>query len=202
MIRDAIMDGTFPPGAPLVEATVAEFCGVSRTPVREAFTRLEQDGLLDRGPRGLIVRERSPEEILDIYETRVVVEAAAARAAAERHTSFDLLTLSRLQEICENADPSDSATMARANAELHRAVWHAGRNQSLIDLLDRLSMHLGRYPSTTLAYPGRWQQALQEHREIIKAIESRDGERAAELARDHFQAARDVRLLLWRSSGN
>ena len=199
LIRDAILDGTFPAGTAMVEASVAEFCGVSRTPVREAFTRLEQDGLLQRGPRGLIVRERSPEEILDLYEIRVVLESSAAKGAAERHTNFDSVALERCLEICNQADPDDPTALAKANDQFHRAIWRAARNESLADLLNRLSMHLARYPKTTLAYPGRWQEALDEHDAIVKAILDRDQNTAANLARDHFQKARDIRLELWRN---
>ena len=88
-LKNAIITGELGPGTHLVESSLARLCQVSRTPVREALTRLEQDGLVHQGARGLVVRERSPEEILDIYETRIVLEATAARLAAERHTALD-----------------------------------------------------------------------------------------------------------------
>jgi DNA-binding GntR family transcriptional regulator len=196
-IKAAILDGTLAPGAPLVESSVAEWCGVSRTPVREALTRLEQDGLVIRGDRGLVVRERSPEEILDIYDVRIVLEETAARLAAERHTAFDLIRLERLLRTGEEIDQSDPEALAESNREFHRAVWQAGRNESLMDLLTRLNTHLVRYPITTLTYPGRWQQALAEHRQLVEAISKRDSVRAAEIARQHLTEARDIRLRLW-----
>lgn len=196
-IKAAILDGTLAPGAPLVESSVAEWCGVSRTPVREALTRLEQDGLVTRGDRGLVVRERSPEEILDIYDVRIVLEETAARLAAERHTAFDLIRLERLLRTGEEIDQSDPVALAESNREFHRAVWQAGRNESLMDLLSRLNSHLVRYPITTLTYPGRWHQALAEHRQLVEAISKRDSAMAAEIARQHLTEARDIRLRLW-----
>lgn len=198
-IRDAILEGTFAPGAQLVEVVIAEICGVSRTPAREALTRLEQDGLVERGPRGLIVRERSPEQILDIYETRVVLEATAARVAAERYTDLDKVRFVRFMEACEEVDNSDAAAMALANSHYHQAVWEASRNVALIDLLNRLRMHLARYPETTLSYPGRWAEALSEHRAITKAIVARDAAAAAALSEQHFKRAREIRLESWAS---
>jgi len=198
-IRDAILEGTFAPGAQLVEVAIAEICGVSRTPAREALTRLEQDGLVERGPRGLIVRERSPEQILDIYETRVVLEATAARVAAERYTELDKIRFTRFMEACERADASDPAAMAMANNHYHQSVWEASRNVALIDLLNRLRMHLARYPETTLSYPGRWAEALREHQAITEAIVARDTAAAAALTEQHFKRAREIRLESWAS---
>src|SRR5690606_26282547 len=79
-IRDAIVSGELAGGTPLTESSLAAWCGVSRTPIREALLRLEQDGLIVRTERGPVVRSRSPEEILDIYEVRIALEATAARS--------------------------------------------------------------------------------------------------------------------------
>lgn len=196
-IKQAILDGTFEPGAALVESSVAEWCGVSRTPVREALTRLEQDGLIARTDRGVIVRERTPEEILDIYEVRIALETVAARIAAERATALDKVRLERLCARAEEADPSDGDALAERNREFHRGIVRASHNESLIDVLDRLDMHLLRYPATTLQYPGRWEKALVEHRNLVEAIANRDADRAADLASHHFTTARDIRLSVW-----
>ena len=196
LIRDAIFDGTYEPGAPLVELVLAKQYNVSRTPIREALTRLEQDGLVERGNRGLVVRERSPEEILDIYEARLVLEQAVVEAAARRHTKLDAVRIENAMRGCEAAT-DNPATMVEANDAFHRAVWQASHNDALIRLLEQLRMHLARYPGTTLAYPGRWEESLAEHREITAAVLSGDAERAGELSRRHFEHARDVRVKLW-----
>lgn len=195
-IKRAILTGEFAPGSPLVETTLARWCDVSRTPVREALTRLEQDGLVERGDRGLVVRDRSPEEILDIYETRIALESTAARVAAERRTSFDLIRLQRLLDRTAQM-PSEDQRAVDVNREFHRQIWEASHNDSLFDLLERLNLHLMRYPATTLSYPDRWETAAEEHRRIVEAIADRDAERAAEAAARHFIAARDIRLTLW-----
>lgn len=197
MIKQAILDGELPPGETLVETALAEWCGVSRTPIREALTRLEQDGVVVRSDRGMEVRNRSPEEILDIYETRLVLEATAGRMAAERRTEHDLRILRHLIEVSRALDTSDPQALVEANQRFHRAVWLAGRNESLTDLLERLNLHLGRYPETTLSAPGRWETALDEHARLLEAIEARDAEAAHAVATAHFTAARDIRLALF-----
>ena len=196
-LKQAIISGELEPGAHLVETVLARLCNVSRTPVREALTRLQQDGLVHQGSRGLVVRERSPEEILDIYETRIALEAMAARLAAERVTALDRARISRALALGDEADTSDPRSLSDANRELHKVIWNATHNGSLIDLLERLDLHLVRYPETTLAFPGRWEEAVSQHRELVAAIFDRDSERAAHLATEHFTIARDIRLRLW-----
>jgi DNA-binding GntR family transcriptional regulator len=197
MIKQAILSGELDAGQPLIEATLASWCGVSRTPVREALRRLQQDGLVERSNHGLAVRARSPEEILDLYDTRVVLEATAARVAAERRTDHDIRQLRWMLEIDAEMPETDSGALASANQRFHRAVWRASHNESLIDLLERLNLHLARYPGTTLASPGRWDTARQQHAKLLDAIESRDGDVAHEIARTHFLEARDIRLALF-----
>lgn len=200
LMKQAILVGDLVPGELLVETALAREHGVSRTPVREALTRLEQDGLVRRSGRGLVVRERSPEEILDIYEVRIVLEAAAAREATRRRSRIDLISLNRQCDTLEQLKNPDENVMATGNRDFHRAVWHATHNEPLIDLLDRLDLHLARYPATTLSQPGRWPEANKEHRRLVEAIEKQDGAEAERIATEHFERARDLRLVIWANT--
>lgn len=196
-IRDAILDGTFPPGSQLIELAIADLYDVSRTPVRESLGRLEQDGLVERGPRGLIVRTRSPEEILDIYDVRILLETAVARLAAERHTEVDgVQLLGALDHVTPNESDDTSALIIRI-WHFHHTIWSASHSQALIDLLQRLKLHLLRYPETTLSYPGRVEESAREHRELAQAILDRDPDKAAAAAEAHLTRARNIRLELW-----
>jgi DNA-binding GntR family transcriptional regulator len=196
-LKDAILAGELAPGTQLVESALAAWFQVSRTPIREALTRLEQDALLARDKTGLVVRERSTGEILDVYDVRLLLESAAARFAAERRTSHDTLQLQRLVRRWDSVDQTDPRAMMAANRSFHQAVWQASHNESLVDLLGRLDLHVARFPATTLSSPGRWEEAGREHARIAAAIETRDADKAAELAQAHFQRARDIRLALW-----
>jgi len=198
-LKDAILSGELPPGTQLVEAALASWFDVSRTPIREALTRLEQDALLARDKSGLIVRERTPGEVLDIYDTRILLESAAAGLAAERRTSHDILLLQRLLRRWDGVDQGDPGAMMRANREFHQTLWRASHNECLVDLLGRLDLHVARFPATTLSTPGRWQQAGREHAGIVEAIERHDAAKSAESAGKHFQRARDIRLELWNA---
>jgi DNA-binding GntR family transcriptional regulator len=193
-LKDAILSGQLAPGQPLVEASLAEWYDVSRTPIREALRRLEHDGLVTRGDRGLVVREITNEETLDIYETRISLEMLAAGMAAERRTTHDLIVMRRAAERMSAMGVDDPAEMVRLNNVFHRAIWSASRNRSLIDLLERLALHLGRYSETGLRHPGRWAVSNAEHDVLITAIAERDSATASEAARTHFNHARDIRL--------
>jgi DNA-binding GntR family transcriptional regulator len=197
-LKQDIVGGTMAPGHALVEAQLAEAYGVSRTPVREALHRLQQDGIIQRGERGLEVVAPSAEQILEIYEVRVVLEAAACEAAARRRTEVDLARLHGVLESSPKAKGATAEVLTHANNQFHEAVWHASHNGTLIDLLERLHVHLRRYPSTTLTYPGRWDEALGEHAELVAAIDARDARKAARIGREHMTKARDVRLSMWR----
>lgn len=220
-LKEAIRSGDLRPGQQLIESALAEWCEVSRTPIREALSRLTHDGLVERNERGLVVRERGPEEVLDIYETRIALEGTAARLAAERRSSHDLILLRRALSKLElvngdssekDAEANDEANdeanheaniqaniqaMVDTNRQFHTAVWRASRNVSLIDLLERLDLHLARYPASTLSSPGRWDRSNEQHRALVAAIEARDGDTAEKVALGHFTEARDIRLSLF-----
>jgi len=197
-LRDAILSGAIPPGNPLVELSLAQTYGVSRTPIREALTRLEQMGLVARTSRGLVVRERSPEEILDIYEARIVLEAKVAEVAAARRTEFDIARIEAALSAGAAADPTVPAEITAANDRFHQALWVASHNETLTHLLGQLRFQLARYPATTLSRGDRWGQAVAEHEQIAQAVITRDSETAGRLTGEHFTRARNIRMDLWR----
>lgn len=192
-LKEDILLGTLPPGTRLVEFPLAERYAVSRTPVREALGRLVHDGLVERGDRGMRVRVHTPEEIFELYEVREVLETAAARAAAERRTEFDI---ARLRALLDRMTQPDVAPASRAplNRDFHAAIWHAGHNSILVETLDRLSLHVLRHMNTTLTSPGRWEQAMAEHHAIVEAIVDGDVDTAGRLVGEHLRTARTIRL--------
>jgi DNA-binding GntR family transcriptional regulator len=193
-LLEEVLEGDLRPGEVLVESALGKRFGVSRTPIREALRMLEQDGVLERVNRGMRVRQTSPEEVLEIYGVRTILEAAAARDAAIRRTEYDLVTLDRFLRTMAEAQAASPQEMAAINRSFHRAIWQAAKNRTLTDLLERLAVHLRRYPATTYIRSGRWEEALAEHRLLLEAIRQGDPDAAAEVAEKHMWAARDVRL--------
>lgn len=195
-MRQDIVLGELPPGAPLIETLLAERYSVSRTPVREALRRLEQDDLVERVERTMRVRLHSPEEIFELYEVRMILEAAAARAAAERRTEFDIAEIRHLLGRMERPD-LDLPARVQLNRDFHTALWRAGHNTMLLDTLERLYTNSVRYLNTTLTGDDRWRESLDEHREILTAIVDGDGDRAADVIVVHLREARDIRVGHW-----
>lgn len=199
-LRTQIVSGALPPGSPLREAAVAGRFGVSRTPVREALRRLEQDRLLVPGARGMEVRATGPQEVIQVYDMRILLEAEAASQAARSRTVADLIQLEGLLARDRSLDGPDDATRSRTNLEFHAAMWEATHNAVLIDLMQRLTIHLVAVPHSTLSVAGRWAQSLDEHAQMIEAVRDQDEAAARDLASAHMITARQIRLELLRDS--
>lgn len=193
-LRADILSGELPPDTPLREVALASRFSVSRTPVREALTRLEEAGLAYRAQRSLRVRGVDPSSIMQVYELRILLEEEACGQAALRRTMNDLLVLEALIERDRALIDAPDTVLIKNNLEFHEATWHATQNAVLIDVLGQLCTHLIHAPSSTLSYPGRWETALHQHAEILRAITDRDEQRARAVARQHFTDARNIRL--------
>lgn len=198
-LLEEVLEGELQPGEILVETALGKKFGVSRTPIREALRMLEQDGVLERVNRGMRVRQTSSEEALEIYAVRMILEAAASRDAAGRRTDYDLATLERIFGTMAAAKTATPQEMAAINRSFHRAIWQASGNRTLTDLLERLAVHLRRYPATTYLRAGRWEEALEEHRQLLEAIREKNQDAAGEVAERHMRAARDVRIDMIRN---
>ena len=193
-LRRDIVSGEIKPGEKLVEVVLADRYGVSRTPIREALRRLEQDDLVQRNGRRVRVRQHRPDEILDIYEVRIVLEEAAARAAALHRTSLEVSLLVRGCEAMRGVNPDDAAGRERTCWGFHELVWTASRSRTMADLLDRLEVNLRRYPDGAMTHPAGWRQALADYQRLVAAIRDHRPTEAAEIVGARLRAARDLRL--------
>lgn len=193
-LRQAIEVGELTASQTLAEEHLASDFGVSRTPVREALLRLEQDGLVARSPRGYRLRTYSYDEIAEIYEARILLEANAARNAALRHSATDALRFRTLLEEMEDLARSgeDRERRVGLNRAYHSAIWEAAGNRTISELLVRIHRHSVHH--TTLTDDARWTGAQVEHRRILAAITERDGDLAARLMEDHIAVGRDLFL--------
>ncbi len=195
-LRGAIRDGRYQPGERIREAGVAVRLDVSRTPVREAFRRLQADGLLVLTPwRGAEVAELDRSQVVELYAMRRVLEGTAAGLAAEHATDaeidhlFDLLK----QDKAAEGDPGRQLEINRA---FHQALYAAAHNRYLLKALNALADSLALLKSTTYEVPGRAVAALGEHVSIAKAIRNRDAEDAERVTRAHIESAERARIQL------
>jgi DNA-binding GntR family transcriptional regulator len=196
-LRSALAEEEFPPGARLSEVDLCARFDVSRTPIREALARLEQDGLIERRGSALFVRDRTADETIDIYRVRVYLEGAIAFDAAHRRSETDLMRLEAAAAQGEQlAGTEDPAVLQAANTAFHATLAAASHNQTLQELQSRLTAQVAKLPSTTLSFPGRWEASVREHRELLEAIRSQDGERARTIGTQHMNAAAEIRIKL------
>ncbi|MEJ2861612.1 GntR family transcriptional regulator [Actinomycetospora flava] len=191
-LREDVLAGAFPVGSVLLETTLAERYGGSRTPIREALNLLEHDGLLERAARGYRVRSGTPEDVVEIYEARLALESEAAGAAARRSTDLDLTRLAHLHERCRHGE---SDTERRAdNFRFHEALWRAGHNATITGILTRLTAQLRIYDSGPPAAYGDLDVLDAEHDDILTALRDHDPDAASTAMRAHLRRSLDQRI--------
>lgn len=194
-LRAGIREGRYRPGERIREETIARSLGVSRTPVREALSRLATHGLLELAAGGLVVASLSRPQVMELYAMREILEGSAARFAAQHAAPAELVTLKRLSRAFEERH-GDPAALARRNRDFHAAIYEAAHNRYLMRMLDDLNDALALLPNTTFAIPGRSEMAVREHDAVVEAIERRDPEAAEALAREHIRQAQQARIRL------
>lgn len=200
-LRSAIGEGRYQPGQRIRESEVAAWLGVSRTPVREAFRRLQADGLLVLTPwRGAAVVEFGRDQVVELYAMRRVLEGAAAGLAAGHAGDSEIQLLSELLKMDEAAGP-DPGRLAEINRLFHQAIYAAAHNRYLLQALNGLADSLALLRSTTYEVPGRAGRARLEHVEIADAIRIGDSDAAERAARAHIAAAEKARIELLFGGG-
>lgn len=190
-----IQEGRYPPGERLREEDVAEALGVSRTPVREAVSRLHARGLLEASNGGLAVTRLTRSATVELYAVRQILEGSAARFAAQQASQAEIFTMEHLTAAFAKA-LNDPDMLAKINREFHLAIREAAHNRYLVRTLSEFDTTLTLLPGTTFEEKDRGRQALAEHTEILKAIMARDPDAAERAARNHIQQAQAARLSL------
>ncbi len=188
--QDIIM-GNYPAGEVLTELKLAEQLGVSRTPIREALRRLQQERLIEEVGKGSVVLGITQEDLLDIMEIRQHVEPLASRYAAENISDGELEELQhvvQLQEFyCQNGDLEHLNQM---DAKFHQIICAASGRPVIRDTLIPLHRRTTRFRKAALTSQEHMQNMVKEHREIFDAIASRDGQQAAQLTQMHIRSAK------------
>jgi DNA-binding GntR family transcriptional regulator len=196
-LKAGIFSGRFRPGERLAEEHLAEELGVSRTPVREALHKLEQDGLIEPlESRGFCIPSDSPEEIEDLFELRTVLEGYALKIICERITDEQM---AMLEGIIEKADEAlrrkkiDEVFQWNTlfHDTLHGMVADKRRFHSLIV---NMRKYVLRYRKDTLQYLGAGKRASEGHRQILLALKLKDPELCDRVMRNHIRQSKEDAL--------
>lgn len=191
-LREAIISGVLEPGERLMEIQLADEMGVSRTPVREAIRKLELEGFVVMIPRkGAYVAGVTDKDVADVFEIRAALEGLAAGLAAERITDEEIEQMERMI-LYRTGEEVNFDKIVEADTDFHALVYKASRNERLIQILANLREQIQRFRATSLAYPGRLKDAVEEHQGIIEALANHNVEEAQNLAMVHIVTAENV----------
>jgi DNA-binding GntR family transcriptional regulator len=193
VLRDSIFSGSLKPGEKLHEKDLCERLGVSRTPVREAIRMLEAEGLVESIPnKGSRVAEISISDVINIYELRINLESMATRKAVPHVTKQVLSQLQSIQsKLSDAVNINEWNEVDYLNQQFHSLLFSAGTNDRLITLVEQLSNYGHMMTISAFAIPGRAQQVVQEHNDILQAVVEGDAEKAGSLMQKHLEVARD-----------
>jgi len=195
-LRKRLVEGKLKPGQRLREVELSSMLGVSRTPVREAIKRLESEGFAAYvSRRGAVVSELTPEQAVELYAVREILEGSAANLAARYATPSEIEVLDELLTNHREAGV-DPELLSRINRQFHQMIYRMAHNRYLLGLLSTAQDYMLLLRETTYYDPGRPASALEEHGEIVSAIKARDSERAEKAARKHIREAQRIRMKL------
>jgi len=191
VIEEAILNGAYQAGESLTESRLAGELGVSRTPIREALSQLEHEGLVQLVPnKGAVVTGISPKDIQDIYAIRMMIEGLAARWAAENIAEDELRELQEAIDLEEFYTPKeDIGKLMSLDSNFHQILYRASKSKPLQYMLHTFHHYIQRARSQSFAAPGRARLALEEHKAILQAIRERDGDRAERITVAHIRKA-------------
>lgn len=195
-LRDAILEGTLPPGTRLMELQLSARLGVSRTPVREAMHLLSMDGLVNTSVRrGTVVAPIKAEDLRDAMEVRDALEELAARKACHNIKPEQLRQLKELEREFEDSLQKENAKfLARLDARFHEKITEIAGNARLTRQLGQIRQEIFRYRMESLKDTGIFPGVAAEHRQVIEAMQSGDEEKAAKAVRDHIRNSQQVLL--------
>ena len=195
-LKSSIFSGHFTPGERLTEEHLAEELGVSRTPVREALHRLEQDGLIEPlESLGFCIPRDSEKEMQDLFELRTVLEGYTLRIICERITDEQVMVL---EGIVVNADDALKRKMIEEvfhwNTQFHDTLHSLVKDKHRFhSLMVNIRKYVLRYRKETLQYLGAAKRAIDGHRKILLALKLKDPELCERVMRFHIhQSMKDA----------
>jgi DNA-binding GntR family transcriptional regulator len=173
----------------LDERQLAAALGVSRTPIREAMTLLEQEGFLRTLPRrGVFIVRKTKREIVEMIQVWAALESMAARLACEHASDAEIASLHTVMD--DYAGAAGSAQehpdeYSDANIAFHQTILRMGGSALIEQMTENLFVHVRAIRRATIVQRDRASRSVEDHMDIIRALEARDAERAERLVRDH-----------------
>ena len=171
----------------LDERQLSQDLGISRTPIREALNRLEQEGFIRSVPRkGMFIVRKTKQEIVEIITVWAALESMAARLITQHASDEEIANLRKML----TAFAGDEARLhideySEANIRFHQAIVNLSKNKQLIDTMQNLFIHMRSIRRKTIAESDRATRSIIDHMNIVEALEKRQTDRAEQLVRQH-----------------
>jgi DNA-binding GntR family transcriptional regulator len=187
-IREMIHGGVLVRGQKIDEKQIAESMGVSRTPVRESLRVLHSEGLIDLIPhKGAYLIQPRVEEVQDMFEVISVLEGTCARLAAKKMTEKDLKELESLHSTLEkHFRKRNHEAYLECNHLLHLRIQQLSGNKVLNDVLNSLRQKVLLHRHRQLYHKDRFERSMQEHRDLLEALQKRNPELAEQAMKRHL----------------
>jgi DNA-binding GntR family transcriptional regulator len=201
-LRERIVSGVLPAGTKIDQQALAEELGVSRMPVREALRRLSAEGFVELiSHRGAVVAELSPEEIIEIYEMRAVLQGLASRLAVPNYTDEEI---EEIKQILESMDKTkDVGEWIELNRSFHQRIESPSGALHLLQLIERLTQQCAPYLEISVHYLHAEESAAELHHAIYDACVERDADALEQAVRAHLSSwGRDVAGYLRERTGD
>ena len=206
VLKDAITNmNIYDDGANLRldERQMSEQLGISRTPLREALARLQQEGFVEVVARkGVYIKRKSMEEILEMIMVWAALESMAARLATTNAKDNEIASLRKMVFSFTNDDArAHLDEYSEANIRFHQRILELSHCKMLKDIADGLFLHMRAIRTRAMAESDRVTRSIVDHMHIIEAIEARDAGLAGELVRDHTMRLHDHVQKTWEQFG-
>ena len=188
-LREQIYQHELAPGDPIDEMALCELYGISRTPLREALKVLSSEGLIELIPRrGSFVRSMDIDELNELFPVMAVLEGLCAREAVENCTPRDLKQLEKMHgKLEECAEQGNIDAYYEQNFVFHQAIQDLSGNKWLQRIIGDLRKVLRLARHMQLTIPGRLQESLKEHRQIIQAFSQQNADLADQTMQNHLK---------------
>ena len=195
VVRERILKGEYEIGEKIKENQIASELKVSRTPIREAFKLLENEGLIDYIPnRGCFAKGFTKQDVDDIYAVREALEELAVRWAVERITPEEITALEEQVDLMEFYSKKK---VLELNTSFHEVIYASARSRFLAQVLRSYKEYIEKTRKSIFYEQSYLEGILSEHRAIFEAIKDRDEERAVEAISKHLEASQDRAESVW-----
>ena len=191
-LENDIITGVYPRGELLTELKLVEQLGVSRTPIREALRRLEQERLIRESGKGSVVLGITVEDLVDIMNIRQRTEGLAAYYATKNLTPEGLNILRQISELQDfYFTKKDVENLRQMDDRFHDTIYELSQRTIIRDILLSLHRKTMRYRRISIEDPARLEHSIREHKAIFDAIASGNADLAAELTTRHIENAKE-----------